>query len=202
MLTNTQISSYLIPKEIWEAGRTGYTQISPLSIPARDALEIERRRNKNINLRYEDHRYTIACERIQSLAVETFQNDKDLPRPVIWPTHFGVGKKHSTALAYLITIESLFRALFKSIDKLPYQRFLAVFFPPDDKDNHLKLFQVLVNNIHIDDMMLRASNLSRRMGTDFEITPEQCKLALLDRFDLLNTIQSQNCGLVDVIQIV
>jgi hypothetical protein len=61
MLTNTQISSYIVPKEIWEQGRAGSPGITPLSIPARDALEIERRRSLDINLRNEDHRYTIAC---------------------------------------------------------------------------------------------------------------------------------------------
>jgi hypothetical protein len=192
----------MIPERIWNEGVPGNNKVPALSIPGRDALEIERRRNNNINLRNEDHRYTIACERIQSLAYETSQNCDDLPEPFVWSAYNNVTNDHSIALAYLITVETLYRALFKSIDKLPYQRFLAVFFPPCDKDKHLRLFQFLVNNPKIDDIMLRSSIISSRLGTEYLIPAEQCKLALLQRYELIKTVQSQNCGLVDVIQIV
>jgi len=202
MLTNTQISSFLIPEKIWNKGISGNNQILPLSIPARDALEIERRRNNNINLRNEDHRYTIACERIQSLAVETYQNYADLPKPVIWGPYLNADAKLPTSLAYLAVMEILYRGLFKSMSMLPYQRFLAVFFPPSDKEIHLKLYQFLVDYPKIDDMMERASKLSKRMGTDYKVSAKDCKLSLFTRLDLIKRAQTQNCGLVDVINIV
>lgn len=202
MLTNTQISSYLIPERIWNEGIPGINQISPLSTPARDALDIERRRNNNINLRNEDHRYTIACERIQALAVETYENCSDMPKPIIWPAHLGAGPSQSTALAYIATLEIIYRGLSRSLNKLPYQRFLAVFFPPSDKKNHLSLYRFLLEYPKIDNLMEHASNLSKRMGIEFEVSEKDCKKALLTRLNLLVIADSQNCGLVDVLNIV
>lgn len=202
MLTNTQISSYLISEKVWNEGIPGNNQMSPLSIPARDALEIERRRNNNINLRNEDHRYTIACERIQALAMETYENYADLPKPIIWAPRLGADSGQPTALAYITTLEIIYRGLFKSLNRLPYQRFLAVFFPPNDKEKYLSLYRFLLDYPKIDSMMEHASNLSKRMGPDYELSAKDCKLAILTRLNLLVVAEAQNCGLVDVISIV
>jgi hypothetical protein len=140
---------------------------------------------------------------MQSLVVETFKAiGSDLPSIGVWSARNTLSNQQPSALAYLITIEALYQVLHKSLEKLPYQRFLAVFFPPEHRDQHFKLFQFLVTYPKIDDIMQRASLLSLRTGKDFEVTAEQCKSALTARYNLLQRVQAQNCGLVDVVQIV
>jgi hypothetical protein len=99
-------------------------------------------------------------------------------------------------------MEILYKGFFKSMSLLPYQRFLSVFFPPNDKDNHLKLYQFFIKNPNIDSMMDRAFSISKRMGPNYEVSAKDCKSSLLSRLDLLMAAQDQNCGLVDVIKIV
>jgi hypothetical protein len=202
MLTNTLISSYIIPKQIWYDGIPGNNQIVAIAIPARDALEIERRRKNNINLRNEDHRYTICCERIQSLAAETQRASTLMPSPVIWDAVQMNKTKNATAAAYLIMMEVFYKALNKSLDKLPYQRFLAVFIPPEDGQHYLQLMEWLNSMTKLDDLLQRATNISSRMGEDFVVSTQDCRLALTQRLELIRFVHSGNYGLVDVIDIV
>ena len=61
------IRSYLIPHDIWLSGWSDLPHLPAVALPARDALEIERRFRKEMNLRNEVRRYTVCCERIQGI---------------------------------------------------------------------------------------------------------------------------------------
>ena len=71
MLIDTQISSFAIPPDIWKNDHDIASNLPPLHLPARDALAIERRAAKGVNLRNEARRYTLCCERIQGIVQYT-----------------------------------------------------------------------------------------------------------------------------------
>lgn len=197
MLIDTQINSYLIPKSLWEQGYPGRADLPPLAIPARDALDIERRAQKGVNLRNEANRYILCCERIQGIVRELAHEAHLLRPPMVWPAHHGPIASVPSARAYLALIEAL----------SPYQRrdpkfrFAAIFFSPEYAGLHQKIFEAIRQGTGIDQLLERTAKSASLLGDSFVVSTEQCKAALERRYELLKIAALEECGLVDVVEL-
>jgi hypothetical protein len=199
MLTDTQISSFLIPKNIWEDGVGAYADLPPLAIPARDALDIERRAKKGINLHNEERRYTLCCERIQGIAQELSQGTNTLPSPMVWPAHRLAHETTPSARAYLGLIEVICISLGKlAIDA----RLAAVFFVPEDIKLCLTAFEALRKNPGLNNLFERAARIASPPGSPFKIIGAQCSIAFTQRYEFLKHAGSEMCAIVDVVELV
>lgn len=196
MLIGTQISSFLIPATIWAEGCSGRPELPPLALPARDARAIERRAHKRVNLRNETRRYALCCERIQGLVLELSQEVALVP-PMLWPAFDAEDESHPSAHAYLAVIEAIRRRLRGSA----YLRVAAIFFPPEDARSHLQVFEAFHQHPQLDRIFNEASRNGSLPGSSFHLTTEQCQAALAQRFALLRIVESQKCGLVDVVEL-
>jgi hypothetical protein len=197
MLIDTQISSYLIPKPLWEQGYPGRADLPPLAIPTRDALDIERRAQKGVNLRNEANRYILCCERIQGIVRELAQESHLLRPPMVWPAHLGPNASVPSARVYLALIEAL--GPYQRRD--PKFRFAAVFFAPEYADLHQKIFEAIRQGTGIDQLLERTAKSASLLGDSFVVSTEQCKAALEQRYELLKIAALEECGLVDVVEL-
>lgn len=197
MLTDTQISSHLIPAAIWNQGYPDRLDLPPISRPARDALDIERRAQKDVRLRNEAHRYVLCCERMQGIAKE-LSDAGVLAAAIVWTAHRFAEQNVPTALAYLAAVDTISRALRRS----PYPRLSATFFPPDDAPMHMKIYAAMSRQPNIDQVFVRASRSASVGYGTVAVTPEQCKSAFERRHDLLKAAASGGYGLIDVLELV
>lgn len=199
MSTGTQISSYTIPAEIWREGLSRRVDLPPLALPARDALEIERRSQGEVALRNETHRYTLCGERIMSIVHELAREKDVLPPPFIWASKAKASGNSINAISFLSLIDILVQINPKNS---PYRRIGSIFFPPDHAGIHFQVFGLLRKNPQIDRALSEASRISAYNGKEFEVTIEECKVALEKRYSLLEQINIQKAGLVDVVELV
>lgn len=197
MLTDTQISSFIVPQDIWTNGYAGLPDLPPIVLPARDALDIERRAKNNVNIRNEIRRYTLCCERIQSIVQELSFIERVLPLKVVWSTHRTPNVDMPSALAYLALAESLSLWLRKS----PYSRVAAIFFPPADAKIHAQVFEAICRRPDLDQFLERATKQASELGSVAKVTPLECGKALEQRSKLLQTVASMKCGLVDIVEL-
>lgn len=200
MLTDTQISSFLIPRSIWQQGIPAQTNLPPLAIPARDALDIERRARKQINLHNEERRYTLCCERIQGIVQELSQETNVLRPPMLWPVYRLAKATEPSARAYLGLIEALGRSL--GSQKSSEARIAAVFFSPEDTEKYLKIFEVLRKNPNLDKLFDGAAKIASPPGSPFSITKQQCSMAFAQRYEFVKIAVSEICSIVDVVELV
>jgi hypothetical protein len=198
MLTDTQIKSFMIPQDIWINGYAGRPNLPPLLLPARDALDIERRAQKDVNIRNEIRRYTLCCERIQGVVGELSLVEGLLAAPVVWPTHRTASDDSPHALAYLTLAEELIRWLMKS----PYSRVAAIFFPPEHAKIHFQVFETICGSPKLDQLLEHAANQALKSDSITNATASECKIALNQRLSLLKTVALKEYGLVDVIELV
>jgi hypothetical protein len=198
MSTDTQISSFFVPENIWTQGYHARPDLPPLVLSTRDALDIERRARKRVNLRNESHRYILCCERIQGIVRELSQQAGLLPPPIVWPVHRTSNGVSASALAYLALIEAISWFLRGS----PYSRVSTLFFPPEHAKPHLQIFEAIRQHTDVDQLVERAARNASLPGSTFDVTPGQCRIALDQRHELLRTAVSEVCGLVDVIELV
>lgn len=209
MPIDTQISSFLVPVEIWSNGHPSTPNLPSLHLPARDALAIERRARKGVNLRNERRRYTLCCERIQGITHELSEVSGVLSKPLIWPSFEQDNQKVPSARAYLAIMTLIGRWISRFLSKLPpdqlqfiYPRVSAVFFPPEDAQHHLKCFELIANHPTVHSLFERAARDATLEASPFVISDMQCQRAFYMRLELLKAVAVKECGLVDVIEVV
>lgn len=198
MLTDTQISSFMVPQDIWTNGYPGRPDLPPLALPVRDALDIERRAQKDVNIRNEVRRYTLCCERIQGIVRELASAEDILPPPVIWRTRRSLLEDSPSAFAYLALAESLSQRLRNSA----YARFAAIFFPPEHARSHFLVFEAICRLPDLDQFLERTSKQASRSDINMKTTASEYRIALDQRRRLLEVVVSEQYGLVDVIELV
>lgn len=71
-MMQTQILLCAIPYDVWDAQSTPHEPFSNLQVLLQDALSIERRLPKNVNLENERSRYTLCCNQIESIVLQHF----------------------------------------------------------------------------------------------------------------------------------
>jgi hypothetical protein len=196
MLTDTQISTYLIPSELWQWGEATRSDLPPLARPALDALDIERRSGKGTLLRNESHRYILCCERIQGI-VKELTSAGILRENAKFIASRALKAGQPSALAYIAITDLLTR----SMKKNPYPRLSAIFFPPDDAREYLSVLEHIFKNAPLDDILRRAS---RSGSTDdaHRITMDDCRVALITRIEVVRNAAAKNRGIVDVVELV
>ena len=207
MLIDTQISSFPIPPEIWKNGHENAPDLPPLHLPDRDAMAIERRAEKEVNLRSEQRRYTLCCERIQGIVQELSQKTGVLPVPVIWPSHSQNNSKVPSARSYLAVMDVIGRWMSRflsreEIRKLDYLRFATIFFPPEDAACHLKAFEFIANHSQVRRLFERAARDATLENSPFTVSATQCQEAFHMRYELLKVVAAKGYGLVDVLELV
>lgn len=206
MLIDTQISSFAVPPEIWKNGHESAPYLPPLHLPARDAMAIERRAVKGVNLRNEQRRYTLCCERIQGIVQELSQKSGVLPDPLFWPSHGQSNSETSSARAYLAVMDFIgrwiSRFLREEILQLGYLRFAAVFFPPEHAARHLKASEFIANHSQVHRLFERAAREATLENSPFTVSAAQCQEALHMRYKLLKVVAAKGYGLVDVLELV
>ncbi|MFN8495658.1 MAG: hypothetical protein U0350_49155 [Caldilineaceae bacterium] len=201
MSTATQISTFFIPAEIWKQGHPLRPQLPPLALPARDALDIERRALKRVNLRNESLRYILCCERIQGIVHELSQEGGVLKDFFIWPIQSSTKEEVlATSAAYLALIDTIRRSKF--MDKISYPRITALFFPPEHATRYSKILSDLCQQPHLNQLLERAAKDASLAGTTVHITAEHCRKAIDQRLELSMHAVSQNYGLVDVLELI
>lgn len=205
MLTDTQISSILVPNAVWEAGLEGRPDLPPLRVPARDALDIERRAEKRVNLRNEIRRYTLCCERMQGIVLE-------LARAGIatvtmqWHATQVADERRPNARAFLAVVEELAHTIDRMQRASPgstpnlYNRVARIYFPPDHARIHRAMFQAMRQGAGLDKLFERAAKTASLSNS--QITVDQCAQALETRYALLQQAEAGGYGLVDVVEIV
>lgn len=198
MLIGTQIRSFLVPFEIWHQGYNGRRDLPPLAIPARDALDIERRSEKDLSLRNEAQRYTLCCERIQEIVAELASELEITTPPVLFPSDDAAKDLAApSARAYLALMDALRRSLKGS----PYRRVSAVFFPPEHAILHSQVYEVMASRDGIGELFIQASKRGSLPDEMCNPTPEQCRAAFAQRHRLLKIAASEGKAIVDLIEL-
>ena len=203
----TQISSYLIPSEMWEFGSSSFPHLPPLSQPARDALEIERRSRKAVNLRNEARRYSLCCERMQGIVRGLALGGAPMPEPLVWRPYDAEGET-PRALAWLALSEYLRR--FYTVerngierDRLRYDRLEAVFHPPGLRlFNLLALFEQIRKNPLLHQVFAAASQKAEVSNPTLQVTPEECRTAFECRYSLIKRCCENSLAIVELIDVV
>lgn len=207
MWISTQISSYLIPGEIWESGYAAFPQLPPLSFSARDALEIERRSRKEVNLRNEARRYTLCCERMQGIVRELWLGRAPLQEPFVWRAYDSEQQKNPKAIAWL-ALSEFFRRFYTVTrngkkDTLRYDRLEAIFHPPGNRiSNLLLLFEKIQTEPYLAQIFDAVAQKAVVSNPVLRVTAEECRDAFESRYRLVQRCARESFGIVDVIDIV
>lgn len=201
MSTDTQIKSYAIPAEMWLRGSPRRADLPPLSIPARDALDIERRSKKGVNLRNEAQRYTLCCERIQGVTADLASEEGLLPPPAVFVRAASNDNPAPTARGYLAVIEAVTLYWQKALGK-SYSRIASVFFPPEDAARHSQLYEAISTVPNVGELFTKAAERASLPGAHFKVTPQQCRAAFELRRELLRSAMSAGSAVVDVIELI
>lgn len=196
MLIGTQIRSFLVPFEIWYQGYDGRRDLPPLAIPARDALDIERRSGKDLSLRNEAQRYTLCCERIQEIVAE-LTIELEFPALLFPSDDAAKDSAAPNAGAYL----ALMNTLRKSLKGSPYRRVSAVFFPPEHAILHSQVYEVIGGRDGVDELFIQASKRGSLPNEVCNPTAEQCRAAFAQRHRLLKIAASEGKAIVDLIEL-
>ncbi|MEA3359191.1 MAG: hypothetical protein U9R17_07280 [Thermodesulfobacteriota bacterium] len=122
-MNKTRITMHIVPKEIWKPREHSMGDIFPF---AEDALAIERRIKKGVNLNNERMRYQLCCIRIQKAVLNMEKNE-----------NVSLGRDYYDLLHMLY-------------DSFPAEvgdcRLLTCFFPPEKVKVHLYAFTKLITN--------------------------------------------------------
>jgi hypothetical protein len=123
-MKQTVLRMYLIPKDWWSEGSAFFEQAGEF---LSDALAIESRLPKGVNLASERSRYQLCCQRIQEAA---YSQGDDLSRELLSPE-------------YLTLLRTLYE---QSADQVIQSRVTACFFSPKDTVEHSQNFESLIKN--------------------------------------------------------
>jgi len=202
MSINTQISSYLVPRSLWESG---YQGSASLTLPVRDALDIERRWRKGVLLRNEAARYAICCKRLQAMVREMAIKGAPITHVHVWGPYQS-DERSPRALAYLAAMEYLRR--FYQPDRpgernLRYDRLEAMFHPPGERlAAHLRLLAKAQSESRLAEMCAYAVARTDVLTGGCSISAAECEAAIRQRHKLLTMADERNCGLVDILDLV
>lgn len=203
MSISTQISSYLVPRSLWERG---YQGTAPLALPVRDALDIERRWRKGVLLRNEGKRYAICCKRLQGMVREMAIKGAPIAYVHVWGTDQQTEQGGPRAVAYMAAMEYLRRVYQpdRAGEKsLKYDRLEAIFHPPGERlSAHLRLLTKTQSESRLAEMCAYAVRKADVLTGGCAISAVECEAAIRQRHKLLVMCVEQNCGLVDVFDIV
>lgn len=201
MSTDTQIRSYAIPTEVWLHGSSRRPDLPPLAIPARDALDIERRSKKGVNLRNEAQRYTLCCERIQGITADLANEEELLPLPSVFGRGDSTDSPAPTARAYLAVIEAV-TLYWPKGQRQSYSRIASVFFPPEHAAHHLQLYEAISRSPNVGELFTKAADKASLPGEHFEVTPQHCRAVFELRQELLRNALSSGSAVVDVVELI
>lgn len=205
MLIATQISSYLIPSQVWQQGDASRSDLPPLALAARDALDIERRAQKNVNLRNEVRRYTLCCERMQGIVQDLSHTPGIHLVSAVFPASLEVNDETPTALACLALIETVQNAVERMLKGGQvtgvYPRVARVFFPPQHATAHLQVYELLRQPANLSRLFAEATRRASIGAATPIVSESQCRCAFERRRDLLVQAQGGGMGLVDVIEL-
>lgn len=203
MLINTQISSYLVPRSLWE---NGYQGIAPLALPVRDAMDIERRLRKEVLLHNEARRYAICCRRLQGMVREMAFKGAPIKHVHVWASYEKADEGNPRAVAYLAAVQYLqrFYQPARSGEKnLKYDRLEAVFHPPGQRlYAHLQLLAKTQSEGRLAEMCEYAVRKADVLSGGFAISAVECEMAIRQRYKLVAMAVEEDCGLVDVLEFV
>lgn len=201
----TQIRSVLIPADVWYEGTHRASHIPPPNLPARDALTIERRSTKKVDMRSEKRRYTLCCERIQGIACELSYLPYVLPKVFIWPTSEDSSEKYPSAPALFAVTTHIYwwirqvkkrGYLSEGQNSAFYPRIHTLFFPPDHARAHLECFEMIKDHQMVHKLYEHGAETTAEKP--FAVSAAQCQKALHMRYELLIAVAANNYGLVDV----
>lgn len=195
MLIGTQIKSFLVPQDVWHHGYVGRSDLPPIAIPARDALDIERRFRKGACLRNESRRYTLCCERIQAIISELASVPDLLGKPILYAAQQVAGEADSSSVAYI----SVLNTLRSSLRQTPYPRVASVFFPPDHAKRHCQVFDFIHKRPELEQLFDRAAKHASVL--DDNCTPRQCSEAFAKRHQTLKLAAAEDLAIVDVLYV-
>lgn len=202
----TQISAYLVPADVWQQGHPARRDLPPLLLPARDALDIERRALKQVKLRNESRRYTLCCERIQGIVDDLAHTAGLCLASAVWPAAFQATDDTPTALAYLAVIDTLHDAVERMLKarRSPdfYRRVARLFFPPQHAAAHLQIYETFRQPGNLPQLLAGAVKRANPGGQMPVVSEAQCRRAFEQRYDLLKRAQGSGMGLVDVVELV
>jgi len=202
MSINTQISSYLVPRSLWESG---YQGTAPLALPVRDALDIERRWRKGVLLRNEATRYAICCKRLQGMVREMAMKGAPITYVHVWGPYEQEEGHGPRAVAYLAIVEYLRR--FYQPDRpgersLKYDRIEATFHPPGDRlSAQLRLLTKTQSESRLAEMCAYAVRKADVLTRACPVSAAECEAAIRQRHRLFVMALEQDCGLVDAIDV-
>lgn len=194
MWTDISIDTFLIPERLWNEGNPARPDDPALSLPCRDAAELEIRRTKHDRqsgglARAEAQRYFTVCERIQGLAA-SLAGQSGVSFLTWHAGSPGLPRVESAfALLRLLTelrrVGSTFDRLLSSMDRRLYPRLQAIFHPVRYAADHWQTLDVLAN-------APVAQALRDQLGDATHALPR--RLALLHR------AKNEGLGVVDVIR--
>lgn len=213
MWIDTQIKSFVIPSGIWADGLSTLDKekypgvgrlLPPLQLPARDALAIELRVQRGVNLHNEQQRYTLCNHRIQEIVITLADLADVLSAPVVWPKMMDPRGKVPSSRAYLAVVSVTARWMRKFLlGQFPYAygRLPAIFFPPQDAKQHYETYRLISQHPEKNQLFARAAKEASIADTPFILSPEECQNAFLFRMELLHVIMTQRLGLVDILEV-
>ena len=141
-------SQYLlcaVPAELWSTQTSFPEPLSILQALIQDALAIERRLPKNVNLENERSRYTLCCDQIESIAsqyISLFKTGDEF-KEGLKAMRFPVFPIDETYLHFLIQVMAL-ETEQKTATRI---RLGASFFPPDEVVAHGTAFEQLAEKL-------------------------------------------------------
>jgi len=197
MKPDTQIKTFLIPETIWMNGYNGLPQLPPLSVPASDALAIERRAYKKVNYHNEKHRYTLCCERIQSIVLELSYESGVLNPPIVISSCNTEKENNPSTMAYFGIMSLLNRWMRKFISKKDlsklYARTSFVFFPPQDIVHQVETFDFLNEHSEL-------NKLFSKVAKESNTSKKACQKTFQVRQNIFKAAAGNKSGVVDVLE--
>lgn len=140
-MSGKRIIMWQVPKEHWQGRDNRETAISPF---VRDALDIERRLPKGVNLANERMRYQLCCRRIQNAVLQ----DR-------------LASEHESLDEEIFTL--LWNLSAKAQPALTKSRLAACFFPPELMERAVAGMEALVVEFKENKTVAGASTLERRL---------------------------------------
>jgi hypothetical protein len=183
----SQIKSILAPADFWAA--------QPLNGFVQDAMDIERRIHKKVNVRGESSRYLIICNRIQQIGAAYPDVEAHDWKPS--------DESHGPYALCLLAASTILRAWVQSNSQLgnirDRLRIGKLFSPPTELDADIQLLELLFEKQLVTKLFASAIAKSPFNNIDPVVGPSGCVEALQIRLQLLKTARDANAGVVDVI---
>ncbi|MEZ4667569.1 MAG: hypothetical protein R3E39_06585 [Anaerolineae bacterium] len=208
MSFDMQIRTILVPTNIWYNGDPELPH-SPLAAMAqRDAMAIERRAQKRVNVRSEKRRYVLYCDRIQGIASELSSMSSNCPNAFVWPAQAEPDSKVPSAYIIFTISTNILRFVQtknKSMinDEQPYSlypRASTIFVPPSDANVHFDFYQMIHEHPSVDKLFELCSNMTQ--NDIHHLSPDECQRGFQMRYEFLKMVASREYGLVDVLEII